>query len=505
VTSGVTSGGTGVPARALIFDCDGVLADTERYGHLPAFNQTFEEFGLPVRWSVAEYREKVLIGGGKERLTSLLTPEFVAAAGLPADPEGQQAAVAAWHRRKTEIYTSLVAAGAVPPRPGIARIVGEALAAGWPLAVASTSAEVSVQATLERAVGAERARSVKVFAGDVVAHKKPAPDIYLLALDWLGLPASQVVVVEDSRNGLVAATGAGAACVITVNDFTVGEDFSEAALVVSSLGDPGEERTTVLANHSPARPGDWITLADLAAAPLGRPPPPAASSNQAVPSNQGAPMPTASLGDVEVVVRTIATVSVDNEKAFGDLDAVVGDGDFGYSMARGFELVLQDWDSFDRTDIGTFLKKVAVVITSRIGGTSGPIWGTAFLRAGVTAGDALELEPAQVVAMLRASIEGIKKRGRSDVGDKTLLDAIVPAVDTIEEQIGLEHDAATTLRAAAVTARERAEATRSMQAMRGRASYTGERSIGTLDAGAVAVAVMFEALADLWPEPPAQS
>jgi dihydroxyacetone kinase phosphoprotein-dependent L subunit len=216
-------------------------------------------------------------------------------------------------------------------------------------------------------------------------------------------------------------------------------------------------------------------------------------------------MPTASFGDVEVVVRTIATVSVDNEKAFGDLDAVVGDGDFGYSMARGFELVLQDWDSFDRTDIGTFLKKVAVVITSRIGGTSGPIWGTAFLRAGVTAGDALELEPAQVVAMLRASIEGIKKRGRSDVGDKTLLDAIVPAVDTIEEQIGLGHDAATTLRAAAVTARERAEATRSMQAMRGRASYTGERSIGTLDAGAVAVAVMFEALADLWPEPPAQS
>jgi dihydroxyacetone kinase phosphoprotein-dependent L subunit len=504
----VTGGVTGAPARALIFDCDGVLADTERYGHLPAFNQTFEEFGLPVRWSVDEYREKVLIGGGKERLTSLLTPEFVAAAGLPADPEGQQAAVAAWHRRKTEIYTSLIASGAVPPRPGIARIFGEALAAGWPLAVASTSAEVSVQATLEHAVGAERARSVKVFAGDIVARKKPAPDIYLLALEWLGLPAGQVVVVEDSRNGLVAATGAGAACVITVNDFTIGEDFSEAALVVSSLGDPGGVRTTVLANRSPATPGDWVTLPDLAAASLGRPPPPgppAAPAHPAVPANQGAPMPTASLGDVEVVVRTIANVSVDNEKAFGDLDAVVGDGDFGYSMARGFELVLQDWDSFDRTDIGTFLKKIAVVITSRIGGTSGPIWGTAFLRAGVTAGDALELEPAQVVAMLRASVEGIKKRGRSDVGDKTLLDALVPAVDTIEEQIGLGHDAATTVRAAAVTARERAEATRSMQAMRGRASYTGERSIGTLDAGAVAVAVMFEALADLWPELPVQS
>ena len=216
-------------------------------------------------------------------------------------------------------------------------------------------------------------------------------------------------------------------------------------------------------------------------------------------------MSTASFGDVEVVVRTIAQVAVDNEKDFGDLDAVVGDGDFGYSMARGFELVLADWDSFDRADIGTFLKKVAVVITSRIGGTSGPIWGTAFLRAGATAGAVDELEPAQVVAMLRAAITGIKARGKSDVGDKTLLDALVPAVDTIEAQIAEGHDAATTLAAAAATAREQAEATRSMQAMRGRASYTGERSIGTLDAGAVAVAVMFEAIAGRWPELPAQS
>jgi dihydroxyacetone kinase phosphoprotein-dependent L subunit len=514
------------PARALIFDCDGVLADTERYGHLPAFNQTFAEFGLPVRWSVAEYREKVRIGGGKERLASLLTPEFVAAAGLPADPARQRAEVAAWHRRKTEIYTGLVASGAVPPRPGIARIVAEALAAGWTLAVASTSAEVSVRATLERAVGAENARAVTVFAGDVVAHKKPAPDIYRLAVDSLGVPARYVVVVEDSRNGLLAATGAGLACVITVNDFTAGEDFSEAALVVSSLGDPGGERTEVLANRSRAAPGGWITLADLASvmpgsdesggsdqpggavssvspSAAGRPQLPADPT--AVPQTQGAPMSTASFGDVEVVVRTIAQVAVDNEKDFGDLDAVVGDGDFGYSMARGFELVLQDWDGFDRADIGTFLKKVAVVITSRIGGTSGPIWGTAFLRAGATAGAVDELEPAQVVAMLRAAIAGIKARGKSDVGDKTLLDALVPAVDTIEAQIAEGHDAATTLAAAAATARERAEATRPMQAMRGRASYTGERSIGTLDAGAVAVAVMFEALAERWPELPAQS
>ncbi len=494
---------TGPAAQALVLDCDGVLADTERYGHLVAFNQTFAEFGLPVRWTVADYQEKVRIGGGKERMASLLTPEFVTAAGLPADAAGQQDAIAAWHRRKTAIYAELVAAGAVPPRPGIARIVAEALAAGWPVAVASTSAEPSVRVTLDRAVGTENAREVRMLAGDIVSRKKPAPDIYLLALDSLGLPADRVVVVEDSRNGLLAATGAGLTCMITVNDFTAAEDFSEAALVVSSLGDPGAERSVVLANRSRATPGTWITLADLTALLPGSSPRPRAAAM--APPAQGVPMATADLADVEAVVRTIATVAVNNEKYFGDLDAVVGDGDFGYSMARGFELVLQGWDDFDRADIGTFLKKVAVVITSRIGGTSGPIWGTAFLRAGSTAGAADRLEPAQIIAMLRAAIEGIKARGKSDVGDKTLLDALVPAVGTIEEQISAGHDSAATLRAAAATAREHAAATRSMQAMRGRASYTGERSIGTLDAGAVAVAVMFEALADLRSERSAQS
>ncbi|MGB6453471.1 MAG: HAD family hydrolase, partial [Streptosporangiaceae bacterium] len=112
--------------HALVLDCDGVLADTERYGHLVAFNQMFAEFGLPVRWSVTDYQQKLQIGGGKERLASLLTPDFVAAAGLPSDEPGQQAAIEAWHKRKTEIYTELVESGAVPPRPGVARVVAEA-------------------------------------------------------------------------------------------------------------------------------------------------------------------------------------------------------------------------------------------------------------------------------------------------------------------------------------------------------------------------------------------
>ena len=251
---------------ALVFDCDGVLADTERYGHLPAFNQTFREFGLPVQWSEEEYGRRLAIGGGKERMASLLTPEFVAAAGLPTDPDGQAAEIAKWHKRKTAIYTEMVAAGRLPPRPGIARLIAAAQDAGWKLGVASTSAEAAVHAILEYAVGAERAARFDVFlAGDCVPRKKPAPDIYLLAVEKLGLDPASVLAVEDSRNGLLAATSAGLRCLMTVNGYTKEEDSSEAILVVSSLGDPDGEAASVIANRSAARPGRYLTLADLAA------------------------------------------------------------------------------------------------------------------------------------------------------------------------------------------------------------------------------------------------
>jgi HAD superfamily hydrolase (TIGR01509 family) len=251
---------------ALVFDCDGVLADTERDGHRPAFNQAFREFGLPVEWDVEEYGRRLKIGGGKERMASLFTPDFVAANGLPEDQAGQAELLAAWHRRKTAIYTEMVAAGRLPPRPGIRRIIAAAQDAGWKLGVASTSAEASVRAILEYAVGKERAARFDVFlAGDIVPRKKPAPDIYLLALERLSVPPAEVLVVEDSRNGLESAHAAGLRCLVTVNGYTEGEDFSEATLVVSSLGDPDGERTTVLANRSAARPGDHVTLADLEA------------------------------------------------------------------------------------------------------------------------------------------------------------------------------------------------------------------------------------------------
>jgi HAD superfamily hydrolase (TIGR01509 family) len=250
----------------LIFDCDGVLADTERDGHRPAFNQTFRELGLPIEWSVEEYGRKLQIAGGKERMASELTPEFIRDNDLPRDPELLAAQLAAWHKRKTQIYTEMVAAGMLPPRPGITRLITQAQDAGWTLAVASTSAEPSVRAILDHAAGPERAaRFALVLAGDVVAHKKPAPDIYLLALERLGAGTDQTLVIEDSRNGLEAAHAAGLRCLVTVNGYTEAEDFDEAALVVTSLGDPGGPRTVVLANRSSAHPGDWITLADLGA------------------------------------------------------------------------------------------------------------------------------------------------------------------------------------------------------------------------------------------------
>jgi len=247
---------------ALVFDCDGVLADTERYGHLPAFNATFEQFGLPARWSAQEYGEKLKIGGGKERMASLFDdPAFAAAIG----GSDRIQLLLTWHKAKTAAFKKLVAEGRIPPRPGIARIINAALEAGWTVAVASTSAEESVRAVLENAVGSSTAERIPVFAGDVVPAKKPDPAIYRLTVENLGLSTTDTLVVEDSHNGLLAATGAGLRCLVTVNGYTRDEDFTEAALVVSELGDPGRPPIEVLANRSAATPGDFLTLDDLRA------------------------------------------------------------------------------------------------------------------------------------------------------------------------------------------------------------------------------------------------
>ncbi|MDQ7991066.1 MAG: HAD-IA family hydrolase [Propionicimonas sp.] len=247
---------------ALVFDCDGVLADTERDGHLPAFNAAFAEVGLPIRWSEADYAVKLRVGGGKERIASAFTPELDEAAGVSSDDE-RSAWIARLHKRKTALFTERVEGGLLPGRPGIRRLIADALAAGWTVAVASTSAEASVRAVLRYAAGEDSYPHCHVFAGDIVAAKKPAPDIYLKVLADLALDPADCVVVEDSGIGVAAAVAAGLVTVVTVSSFTADDDFTGAALVLSDLGDPGSP-PTVLAAPAGFVPGDFVTLDDLA-------------------------------------------------------------------------------------------------------------------------------------------------------------------------------------------------------------------------------------------------
>ena len=204
--------------------------------------------------------------------------------------------------------------------------------------------------------------------------------------------------------------------------------------------------------------------------------------------------------DVEFVVKLIANTVIKNEQYFSELDGVVGDGDFGYSIARGFEKVVNEWDTVDHSLPSNTLKGVSIKIIGAVGGVSGPIWGTAFLRAGIALGTKPEINREDVIVMFRAAIEGIKKRGNADLGDKTLLVALVPAVDQLEKSFKDAKDTGAALDKAATVARASAEATRLMLAKRGRAAYTGERSIGTLDAGAIAIAILFEAISKAWKE-----
>lgn len=245
---------------ALIFDCDGVLADTELDGHLPAFNKAFAEFDLPIEWSREEYGRRLQIGGGKERMASVLTPEFCAEHGH-AGEQARTELIAALHKRKSALFQERARAGELPARPGIRRIIIQALTEGWSVAVASTSAEASVRAVLENAVGKEHASRCHVFAGDVVEKKKPSPDIYLLVLSELGLDPGDCLVVEDSEIGCRAALAAGLTTLVTTSTYTTDEDFTGAVFVLPHLGDPD--------NPVPPTPGAgefggrMVELADL--------------------------------------------------------------------------------------------------------------------------------------------------------------------------------------------------------------------------------------------------
>ncbi len=220
--------------KALVFDCDGVLAETERDGHRVAFNKTFAAKGYGFEWDAARYKELLKIGGGKERMK-----HFFDCTSWPAGTSDKDALIKELHQLKTNYYTQIIESGELPLRPGVARVVDEAVAAGVKLAVCSTSNEKAVHTVVERLLGlARKAKFDVILAGDVVSKKKPDPEIYTLVLQRLGLKPTECVVVEDNRNGLLAAKGAGMYCLVTTNSYTEDEDFREADLVVSELGDP---------------------------------------------------------------------------------------------------------------------------------------------------------------------------------------------------------------------------------------------------------------------------
>ena len=226
--------------KALIFDCDGVLVDTERDGHRVAFNQTFALKGYNFEWDVPLYGELLQVAGGKERMRSYFDKQ-----GWPAGAADKDTLIKQLHKLKTDQYMEIIESGKLPLRSGIKRIVDEAISEDLILAVCSTSNERAVNMVVEKMLGPERKEKFTILAGDVVSKKKPNPEIYNLARERLDLNPAQCVVIEDSRNGLLAAKGAGMCCFVTTNGYTANEDFREADMLVSELGDPPDIKVSL--------------------------------------------------------------------------------------------------------------------------------------------------------------------------------------------------------------------------------------------------------------------
>lgn len=220
--------------EALIFDVDGTLADTERDGHRIAFNEAFREASLDWHWDIPLYGALLAVTGGKERIRHYLAqfqPQLLDAPDIDAR-------IAALHKTKTRCYTALVSQGGLPMRAGVARLIGEARAAGLRLAIATTTTPENVTVLLESSLAKGASAWFEVIgAGDVVPAKKPAPDIYHWVLERLGLAAAACLAFEDSDNGLRAARGAGLTTIVTTNDYTRSHDFSGAAVVLPDLGE----------------------------------------------------------------------------------------------------------------------------------------------------------------------------------------------------------------------------------------------------------------------------
>jgi HAD superfamily hydrolase (TIGR01509 family) len=223
--------------KAVLFDQDGVIIDTERDGHRVSFNMTFKEFGYAFEWGVDEYHQLLQIAGGKERMKHYLhTKGF----GVPVKPEEEEDLIKRLHKRKTTLFVELIASGALPLRPGVKRFMQEAMAAKLKVGVCTTSNEEAAK-TLTTQILKDIKFDV-VLAGDIVKKKKPDPEIYNLALEKTGLKPTECLVIEDSRNGVLAAKAAGMFVVATTNPYTEKEDLHEADLIVTCLGDPDGEK-----------------------------------------------------------------------------------------------------------------------------------------------------------------------------------------------------------------------------------------------------------------------
>jgi beta-phosphoglucomutase-like phosphatase (HAD superfamily) len=221
--------------KALLFDVDGTLADTERDGHRVAFNAAFRDFNLDWNWDVELYGKLLAVTGGKERMRYYIDsfrPDYV----KPADFDDL---VVDLHKTKTKHYTQMLAEGGIPLRPGVKRLLDEARAAGLILGIATTTTPDNVTALLRHSLAPDSPDWFAVIAaGDIVPAKKPAPDIYLWAMDQLGLKSADCLAFEDSRNGIRSSRGAGLRTVVTVNDYTRDDDFEGAVAVLSDLGEP---------------------------------------------------------------------------------------------------------------------------------------------------------------------------------------------------------------------------------------------------------------------------
>ena len=227
--------------EALIFDCDGVLVDTERDGHRVAFNMAFTHKNINAKWSIEEYKELLKVAGGKERMKY-----YFDEIGWPVQYNDREQFILDLHNRKTQFFMQLIETGTLPLRLGIKRLIDEAIENKIKLAVCSTSNEKSVRLIVELLLGKERAAHFQaILAGDIVSRKKPDPEIYKLCTERLIINPKNCIVVEDSRNGLIAAKAANFNCLITTNGYTADEDFMEADILVNELGDEPDIQITI--------------------------------------------------------------------------------------------------------------------------------------------------------------------------------------------------------------------------------------------------------------------